>query len=570
MNSINGLQDFGNNILDNNNNNNLEQFIYVNINLEKGIKKQIRIDKKTNIGDLSFEFCKINNLDFQNLIFLKNEIEKIQKNLYGNEIKEYYEIHLQSKSQNISFKNSDEIKIIDQSEDNNNCFRKNKSPQNLNNSFKRNQKLFPYELKINKSFNNKKRNKNSPIEINYSLNPNYKSNTVNNISNINSHKKEYIISSIDNNHLKNNLKQTPSNQNLSRNSSYKKRDNIFERLFLDSEIKRISYKRPCHFSSTLRNTSMNINNSSHILDNNSIQLSTNKLNNNVTLISSYSNFNNPNINYNRSYIFKKLKSNMIKSKLKQYFKRKNKTKIYQRNINNNEKSINKLYYNPIKNYNDNLLNKKSNSNINIYNTVNIPNENQKINKIKENNYIPLKNKNLLNINQSGDLFLEHIRNEAFINLFIELSNNSKDLNQNNLKIETIPSNLLHHIEPIISEIYKNRKIYHINDFVLEMRKIFKNFTMEEKRNFVNLYKNKNEIQSYSYINTAPVSGKRHIKKNIFNLSQLSKINSYKRINNSLVNNSNDKIDNLIKNKNYIHNSKLISGTEKKRNFFYIN
>ena len=570
MNSINGLQDFGNNILDNNNNNNLEQFIYVNINLEKGIKKQIRIDKKTNIGDLSFEFCKINNLDFQNLIFLKNEIEKIQKNLYGNEIKEYYEIHLQSKSQNISFKNSDEIKIIDQSEDNNNCFRKNKSPQNLNNSFKRNQKLFPYELKINKSFNNKKRNKNSPIEINYSLNPNYKSNTVNNISNINSHKKEYIISSIDNNHLKNNLKQTPSNQNLSRNSSYKKRDNIFERLFLDSEIKRISYKRPCHFSSTLRNTSMNINNSSHILDNNSIQLSTNKLNNNVTLISSYSNFNNPNINYNRSYIFKKLKSNMIKSKLKQYFKRKNKTKIYQRNINNNEKSINKLYYNPIKNYNDNLLNKKSNSNINIYNTVNIPNENQKINKIKENNYIPLKNKNLLNINQSGDLFLEHIRNEAFINLFIELSNNSKDLNQNNLKIETIPSNLLHHIEPIISEIYKNRKIYHINDFVLEMRKIFKNFTMEEKRNFVNLYKNKNEIQSYSYINTAPVSGKRHNKKNMFNLSQLSKINSYKRINNSLVNYSNDKIDNQIKNKNYIHNSKLISGTEKKRNFFYIN
>ncbi len=321
MNSINGLQNLGNNILDNKNNNDFEQFIYINVILEKGIKKQIRIDKKTNIGDLSFEFCKINNLDFQNLIFLKNEIEKIQKNLYGNEIKEYYEIHLQSKSQNISFKNSDEIKIIDQSEDNNNCFRKNKSPQNLNNSFKRNQKLFPYELKINKSFN-KKRNKNSPIEINFSLNPNYKSNTVNNISNINSHKKEYIISLIDNNHLKNNLKQTTSNQNLSRNSSYKKRDNIFERLFLDSEIKRISYKRPCHFSSTLRNTSMNINNSSHILDNNSIQLSTNKLNNNVTLISSYSNFNNPNINYNRSYIFKKLKSNMIKSKLKQYFKRK--------------------------------------------------------------------------------------------------------------------------------------------------------------------------------------------------------------------------------------------------------
>ncbi len=113
MNSINGLQDLGNNILDNKNNNNLEQFIYVNINLEKGIKKQIRIDKKTNISDLSFEFCKVNNLDFQNLIFLKNEIEKIQKNLYGNEIKEYYDINLQNKSQNISFKNTDEIKIID-------------------------------------------------------------------------------------------------------------------------------------------------------------------------------------------------------------------------------------------------------------------------------------------------------------------------------------------------------------------------------------------------------------------------------------------------------------------------
>ena len=571
MNSINGLQDLGNNILNNNDNNNLDKFIYINIILEKGIKKQIRIDKKTNIGDLSFEFCKTNNLDFQNLMFLKNEIEKIQKNIYGNEIKEYYDINLYIKSQNNSFrKNSEEIKIIDQSEGSNNYFRKNKSPQNLNNSFKRNQKLFPYELKINKSFN-KKRNKNSPIEMNYSLNPNYKSNTVKNISNINLNKKEYRISLIDNNNLKNNLKQNSLNQNLTRNSSYKKRDNIFERLFLDSEIKRISYKRPCHFSSTLRNSSFNINNSSHILDNNnSIQLSTNKLNNNLTLISSYSNFNNPNINYNKSYIFKQMKSNMLNSKLKQYFKRKNKKKIHQRNLNNNEQSINNLYYNPIRNYNNCLINKKSNSNTNIYNTVNIPNENQTINKIKVNNYIPLKNKNLLNINQSGDLFLEHIRNEAFINLFIELNNNSKDLNQNNLKIDTIPSNLLHHIEPIISEIYKNRKVYQINDFVLEMRKIFKNFTMEEKRNFVNLYKNKNEIQSYSYINTAPVSGKRNIKKNIFNLSQLKKKNSNKRINNSLVNYSNDRIDNQIKNINYIHNSKLISGIEKKRNFFYIN
>lgn len=158
MNSINGLQDLGNNILNNNDNNNLDKFIYININLEKGISKQIKIDKKTNIGDLTFEFCKINNLDFQNLMFLKNEIEKIQKNIYGNEIKEYYDINLYIKSQNNSFrKNSEEIKIIDQSEGSNNYFRKNKSPQNLNNSFKRNQKLFPYELKINKSFNKKKK-----------------------------------------------------------------------------------------------------------------------------------------------------------------------------------------------------------------------------------------------------------------------------------------------------------------------------------------------------------------------------------------------------------------------------
>ncbi len=43
----------------------------------------------------------------------------------------------------------------------------------------------------------------------------------------------------------------------------------------------------------------------------------------------------------------------------------------------------------------------------------------------------------MNIYKSGDLFLEHIRNEVLITLFIELSNNSREKNQNILKNETI-------------------------------------------------------------------------------------------------------------------------------------
>ena len=504
----NGFSNYGNS----------SYFISVIINLPKGLKKQIKIDKNSNIGNLSFEFCKNNNLNFQNLLILKSELENIQKKFERNL---NYVVNLDNKSEkDIQKKNenkkSEKIKIIDESEQNKKSIKINKSHHNLNNSIKKNQKLFPYEFKIKLNLkNNNKINKNNELKEN---------------------KKTEINKS-------KSLKK--NNNNISRNLSNKKRENIFERLFKDSEIKRISYKRPCHFSSSIRNKSNN--SSSHILDN-STHLSFNKTNNNITLLSSYTNFNNENKNYERSYIIKKFNFNLSNPDLKKFFIRKNKKKLQRRN----EIKINN------RNYDKNSKSGK------LYYTVNIPNEKN----IKKNNndYIPLKKKYLWNVNQSGDLYLENIRQESFTKLFKELNNNSNELNEKNLKIETIPLNFLYHINPIINEIYKNKKKYDLNNFIKEMGKIFNNFTFEEKRNFVNLYKNKNEIYSYSYLNTAPESEKRFkTKKNLFNTSQLSKINSLKGINILLMNKSNDTLNKKKSNLN----SKSKTGIEKKKNFYYI-
>ena len=87
----------------------------------------------------------------------------------------------------------------------------------------------------------------------------------------------------------------------SKNNFKNIQNNIFERLFNDAQIKRVAYRRPCHFSSDLRENSLNNNNkinSSHILDGNSMLFS----NTNLTLLSNYSYRNDNNKNYNNSYL----------------------------------------------------------------------------------------------------------------------------------------------------------------------------------------------------------------------------------------------------------------------------
>ena len=56
-----------------------EEKININIKIKDGLKKQIEIDSNSNYGDIAFEFCKKNNLDYKSLINLKSQLENIIK-----------------------------------------------------------------------------------------------------------------------------------------------------------------------------------------------------------------------------------------------------------------------------------------------------------------------------------------------------------------------------------------------------------------------------------------------------------------------------------------------------------
>ena len=181
--------------------------------------------------------------------------------------------------------------------------------------------------------------------------------------------------------------------------------------------------------------------------------------------------------------------------------------------------------------------------------------------------------------QDGDILLEGIRTEAFSNLFNELNghNKTKELNEKNIIIEKIPTMVLYDIEPITSEIYKHKKSYSLNDFINEMKEIFNQLPMEDKRNIISLYKNSNNSITInnSYYLTSQNNSKRN-NNNLFNTKQLSHMNSSRGINKKFpyYQNLNHKTQLNYSSKKKTNGStsseKLISNSERKRNFFYVN
>jgi hypothetical protein len=139
-----------------------DQKINVNIKIKDGLKKQIEIDSNSNYGDIAFEFCKKNNLDYKTLISLKSNLENIIKNpSNGNNI---FDISLDKElylniSQRINDNNFQKNNNNDIKENNNNKEGQKIINQKHNIPIKKNQKLFPYEFKIKSNFK-KKKNKN--------------------------------------------------------------------------------------------------------------------------------------------------------------------------------------------------------------------------------------------------------------------------------------------------------------------------------------------------------------------------------------------------------------------------
>ena len=577
-----------------------DQKINVNIKIKDGLKKQIEIDSNSNYGDIAFEFCKKNNLDYKTLISLKSNLENIIKNpSNGNNI---FDISLDKElylniSQRINDNNFQKNNNNDIKENNNNKEGQKIINQKHNIPIKKNQKLFPYEFKIKSNFKKKKiktlknNNDRNLNEKNNNIPHNKISNRINTSTNIN-------ISSIEKDSTFNLNKSgtlkpmnTISNFSMIQSKNFNS-NNIFERLFNDAEIKRITYRRPCHFSSNLRNKTLVNNNNNSISNNyNSFNLT------NLTIFSNNSNKNDKERNYNNSYIYKSLKSlgnnNILQPKIILRRSKSSNKKSYKRNnyiLNNKNNGYkpftikeeeNNSYNDTDNNKTNNDNNKKNNGKVK-FNTINSINEIKKEKEKKTPNnkhiYHPLKDKMIWG-SQDGDILLEGIRTEAFSNLFNELNghNKTKELNEKNIIIEKIPTMVLYDIEPITSEIYKHKKSYSLNDFINEMKEIFNQLPMEDKRNIISLYKNSNNpitINNSYYLSTQNNNKKKN--NNLFNTKQLSHMNSSRGINKNspYYQNSNHKTQFNYSDKkkpnSSISHEKLLSNTERKRNFFYVN
>ena len=575
----------------NKNNSNSNNKILIKINLSKENQKEIEIDNNfNNICDISFEFCKKYNLDYQTLVQMINELETIKNN--SNKNNNNYEISLDKNPQNIIYKKIQKIpkkinKIVKEEDEEN----IDSSPRNKKHiiPIKKNQKLFPYEFKIKKNFSNKNKKKINNKETSQdSMNSFYnQSNQLSNKVNISSTINLNNLSSIEGNQTVNTLKPMNTISNFSRISSKNNfkniQNNIFERLFNDAQIKRVAYRRPCHFSSDLRENSLNNNNkinSSHILDGNSMLFS----NTNLTLLSNYSYRNDNNKNYNNSYLLRSLKTlspecifqpnSTLKRNKSLNNNRKNSHKRNKDFNNSENKNLNNLDYKPIIIKEEEILNEKNK----IFNTIAATNEKKRNDKNINNIYIPLKNRISWGINQS-ELFLEGEANVAFENLFYELNgnNNNNELNDKNINVEKIPTNILYDIEPITSEIYKNKKNYSIDDFKNEMKEIINKLPKEDKKNIINFYKNK---KNNFYLNTEPSNNKilNDYEKNKNNLNKSKGMHMTNRSVQYVIEDENNNKNNFSffnhsarKNKinfSSIHN-RLPSGVEKKRNFFYL-
>ena len=566
--------------------------IIINIEFQNGIKKQIEINSESNCGNLAFQFCKKYNLDYKSLIKFKSILENIKKNPTNGYNKYNITININNTENNFIIFNDINPNQNNNIKNNINQIEENKSTINKNNFFNANQKLFPYEFQIIPNFKKKK--------IKISFNKLINSNIPNNINLINNNNKKINSSSYKNlssiekdltflNKSDRTFKQINTISNFSRiqsskniNNKSQKSNNIFERLFNDAEIKRITYRRPCHFSSTLRNKTLKS------IDNNSISSNYNSFNfTNVTMFSNSSNGNDKESNYNNSYMYRKNLINLSPISFSH-----NNSKINQKNyINFHKKNYSQIQNKYVKDYKpyiikeeENNSNKKtSNKKRRIkFNTINTLNEREKKENIQKNKkiYHQFKDKKITNI-QEGDLLLEGIRNEAFQNLFVQLNGNNQaqELNEKNINLEKIPSLVLYDIEPITYEIYKNKKTYSSNEFITEMKNIFNTLSMEEKRNIISLYRNPNyQIQfNNSHNINSPNCEKRKKNINHFNTKQLNYLSTYRKLNTNIVKYLNKKNNNKLNYYNTINQKsknssldKFIIGNQKKRNFYYIN
>lgn len=394
-------------------------------------------------------------------------------------------------------------------------------------------KLFPYEFKIQDNRINARNNRNlykcqstAHTKNTIGVNQSYQSLRTRSIANSN-----------------------PNGVSISRistvNSQSRSKKSIFDRLFKDSQIKRIAYRRPCHFSKTpkKRNSIVSCNN-------------TNTSINTISLMNHYDYCSDE--EYARSYQLKSSKDRIDNCSFK--------PNIAPLSVNSpslrktpslSKNTINIQSKESLVNYKPKIVEKKTlqdKDRYNNYHTINIGSNKTLLQsnsrKVNDNNslYKPLRDR-VIKSSQEESSYLEGIRNESYTNLYIALSGDENvKLSKANLNLTNIPQNIQNDIHSIVENILKTNAVYTKEDFINEMKEIFKTLSFEEKRNIINYYKMR--------INTF----KQPIERNcqtpyLFNSKTSSQMNSSRK---SL---------SCSKNKEAVR--KLRNTSNKKRNFYYV-
>ena len=350
-----------------------------------------------------------------------------------------------------------------------------------------------------------------------------------------------------------------NNSHLTQNT-IKNNSNIFNRLYNDAKIKRLVYKRPCH------NGSSNSKDKKIVQDfgNNVYETINGKAFNKMTIDMSPS--------YLRSYQIKPYqlanKECSFQPNSYKYIQKNNKypteSSNYHRKIRTNrsnkkcQKFKRKLYSYYNENNNNNYMNINQNKKNMLYEESYVPLKN----KIK---FVPILDENN-NLNEVDNM--EKLSFEAFNNLFDILTNyvQSHVLNKNTININNIDNNSVLILSSIIKDINNNDIELDLDNFILRINSELSN---DEKKMIIFNYSN------------IPADNSNYIENNInnnMNNNYNQKDEEYKHplfIISNYGDNQN-KSCKFLKTKNNINtfynfnkSYRLPSGTEKKKNFYYL-
>jgi len=542
--------DSGNNLSEENKKEEEELLAKLNLEIEKGVIKQIKLYKNSNSEEVAYNFCKENNIDFSLLNQIKNEIDSLMQQYFKipSEGKNLQENTLQKNDSNDTQNNYINKNELNERNNNYRYYTNNTRTNLSNNAYNNsNRKLFFYQLiekdknqKSRKSFKNNSNGYKQFKPALFNTIASTKSNNFNKIPRIKSGKSYKY-----NNH-------SFLTQDLMANNN---NSNIFDRLYRDAKIKRVVYKRPCHYS----------NNSK---ENKIFQ----DYKNNVYETINGKTFNKMTIDMKPCY----LRSYQIKPYQMLNKECSFQPNIYRYNLNNNLSST--YYSNNLYESSDiyNFTNKTKSNTYASYNmssnNKNYLNNNLNFSSYRkvapyEESYIPLKDKikhfsSYVEVNNNSNApnaanNLEALSIEAFGNLFNILTDYDQNhiLNKNTINLNNIDNNTILILSQIIKDINNNEIELDLDSFI---NRIFKEVSNEDKKIL---------IVNYSSVSTDN-------KNNFIDMNQNT---SYKKLTEKTnsKNKSSEK-KSKIKNENKMSNyydfrrdNKMSTGTEKRRNFYYL-